>query len=103
MEAMTRPCLAPFCEARSVAVIGASSDPSKVGGSVLANLRAGGYAGRIIAVNATRAVGRGVRGVPWVLDVAEPIDLAVVAVPAPAVLDALKQCVTRRIPAAVVI
>jgi acetyl coenzyme A synthetase (ADP forming)-like protein len=103
MEAMTRPGLDPFFEARSVAVIGASSDPSKVGGSVLANLRAGGYAGRIIAVNATRAVVQGLPAVASVLDVAEPIDLAVVAVPAPTVLDALKQCVTRRIAAAVVI
>src|SRR4030095_9932550 len=103
MEAMTRPGLDPFFEARSVAVIGASSDPSKVGGSVLANLRAGGYAGRIIAVNATRAVVQGLPAVASVLDVAEAIDLAVVAVPAPAVLDALKQCVTRRIAAAVVI
>ena len=57
----------------------------------------------IIAVNATRAVVQGLPAVASVLDVAEPIDLAVVAVPAPAVLDALKQCVTRRIPAAVVI
>ena len=100
---MTRPGLAPFFEARAVAVIGASADPSKVGGSVLANLKAGGYAGRIIAVNATRAVVQGLPAVASVLDVAEPIDLAVVAVPAPAVLDALKQCVTRGIPAAVVI
>src|SRR4030095_945108 len=103
MEAMTRPCLAPFCEARSVAVFGASSDPSKVGGSVLANLRAGGFAGRIIAVNATQAVVQGLPAVASVLDVAEPIDLAVVAVPAPTGRDALKQCVPRRIAAAVVI
>src|SRR4029453_3446801 len=88
---------------RSVAVIGASSDPSKVGGSVLANLKAGGYAGRIIAVNATRAVVQGLPAVASVLDVAEPMDLAVVAVPAPAVLAPPNRCVTRRIPAAVVI
>ena len=103
MGAMTRPGLAPFFDARAVAVIGASADPSKVGGSVLANLKAGGFPGRIIAVNATRAVVQGLPAVPSILDVAEPIDLAVVAVPAPAVLDALKQCVTRGVPAAVVI
>ena len=37
--------LAAFFDPRSVAVIGASRDPAKVGGSVLANLRAAGFAG----------------------------------------------------------
>jgi acyl-CoA synthetase (NDP forming) len=36
--------LAPFFDVKSIAVIGASADPSKVGGSVLANLRAAGFA-----------------------------------------------------------
>jgi acyl-CoA synthetase (NDP forming) len=84
-------------------VIGASSDPSKVGGSVLANLTAGGFGGRIVAVNPTRALVQGLPAAASILDVADPIDLAVIAVPAPAVLDALKQCVTRQVPAAVVI
>jgi ATP-grasp domain/CoA binding domain len=42
-----------------VAVIGASADPSKVGGSVLANLKAGGFPGRLVAVNAARSVVQG--------------------------------------------
>ena len=53
---------------------------------MLANLQAGGFAGRIVPVNATRAVVQGLPAVASVLDVAEPIDLAVIAVPAPAVL-----------------
>ena len=43
--------LAAFFEPRSVAVIGASRDPSKVGGSVLANLRAAGFPGRVVPIN----------------------------------------------------
>ena len=50
---MTGP-LAPFFTPRSVAVIGASRDPAKVGGSVVANLKAGGFAGRTL----TRPPGR---------------------------------------------
>ena len=100
---MTRPGLTPFFEASSVAVIGASADPSKVGGSVLANLKAAGFPGRLIAVNATRPVVQGLPAVASILDVSEPIDLAVLAVPAPAVLPTLKQCVTKGVPAAVVI
>jgi acyl-CoA synthetase (NDP forming) len=100
---MTRPDLAPFFEADAVAVIGASGDPSKVGGSVLANLKAGGFAGRLVAVNAARPVVQGLPAVPSILEVAEPIDLAVVAVPALSVLPTLKQCVTKGVRAAVVI
>jgi acetyltransferase len=100
---VTRPGLTPFFDARAVAVIGASADPSKVGGSVLANLRAGGFPGRLFAVNATRPVVQGIAAVPSILDVTEPIDLAVIAVPAASVLATLKQCVTKGVPAAVVI
>ena len=94
--------LAPFFDARSVAVIGASADPSKVGGSVLANLRAGGFAGRLVPVNATRAVVQGLAAVPSIMD-AEPVDIAVVALPAPAVLPALQQCAAHGVKGAVVL
>jgi len=100
---VTRPGLGPFFDARAVAVIGASADPSKVGGSVLANLKAAGFPGRLVAVNAARAIVQGLPAVASILDVSEPIDLAVLAVPAPAVLPTLKQCVTKGVPAAVVI
>ena len=40
--------LVPFLDPGSVAVIGASRDPFKVGGSVVANLRSAGFRGRII-------------------------------------------------------
>jgi acyl-CoA synthetase (NDP forming) len=49
---VTRPTLAPFLDPNSVAVIGASRDPGKVGGSVLANLRAARFAERIVPINA---------------------------------------------------
>ena len=61
---MTRPPLTPFFETRSVAVVGASADPSKVGGSVLANLRAAGFPGPIVPVNATRKVVQGLPAIP---------------------------------------
>jgi acetyltransferase len=103
VRVVTRPGLGPFFDAQAVAVIGASADPSKVGGSVLANLKAAGFPGRIVAVNANRSVVQGLPAVPSILDAAGPIDLAVVAVPAPAVLSTLKQCVTAGVAAAVVI
>ncbi len=47
----------------AVAVVGAAADPSKVGGSVLAGFRAGGFAGRIVPVNRARAEVQGLAAV----------------------------------------
>lgn len=94
--------LSVLFDAASVAVVGASNDPSKVGGSVLANLRAGGFAGRIVAVN--RARDR-VQGMPAVaaITTAGPVDVAVIAVPADAVLPSLRECAATGVRAAVVL
>jgi acetate---CoA ligase (ADP-forming) len=94
--------LTAFFDARSVAVIGASADPSKVGGAVLANLVAGRFTGRVVPVNASQSIVQGLRAVPSILD-ADPVDVAVIAVPAPAVLPALQQCATRGVKGAVVL
>ncbi len=101
--AATRPALDGFFAPRSVAVIGASRDPAKVGGSVLANLRSAGFEGRIIPVNERADVVQGLPAAPSILVADGPIDLAVLAVPAPEVLPALEQCVARGVGAAVVI
>jgi acyl-CoA synthetase (NDP forming) len=98
-----RPSLDAFFHPRAVAVVGASHDPSKVGGSVLANLRAGGFTGRIAAVNAARASVQGLPAKRSLLEVEELVDLVVVAVPAACVQTVLEQCVTRSIPAVIVI
>jgi acetyltransferase len=95
--------LAPFLAPESVAVVGASRDPSKIGGSVLANLRSAGFPGRVIPVNARADVVQGLAAVPALLDVAGPVDLAVIAVPPAAVLDVLKQCAAKGVGGAVVI
>src|SRR5512132_2793355 len=102
MGSAPRP-LAPFFEPESVAVVGASRDPSKVGGSVLANLRSARFGGRVIPINARADVVQGLPALPSLLDVAEPVDLAVIAVPPTAVLDALKQCAAHGVGGAVVI
>ena len=100
---MTAPALAALFEARAVAIVGASADPTKVGGSVLANLRAGGFPGRIVPINRCRAEVQGLAALPSMRDVDGPIDVAVIAVPADDVLSTLKDCVAKDVPAAVVI
>ncbi|HEU5322451.1 MAG TPA: CoA-binding protein, partial [Methylomirabilota bacterium] len=100
---MSRPSLAPFFDPGSVAVIGASADPTKIGGSVLANLVAGGFTGAIVAVNARRSTVQGRPALKSVRETPAPIDLAVIAVPAPAVLPVLAECVAAGVRGAVVI
>jgi acetyltransferase len=86
-----------------VAVIGASRDPYKVGGSVVANLRSAGFRGRIIPVNSRADSVQGLPAFRALLDVDGIVDLAVIAVPAADVLPALKQCAAKKVGGAVVI
>ena len=87
----------------SVVVIGASRRREAIGRVILENIRGGGYAGRLYTVN-PRA--RQIDGDPClasVLDLPEPADLAVIAVPAPAVLGVAEQCGQRGVHSLVVI
>ncbi len=97
--ASLRHVLAP----ESVVVIGASRRPGTVGRAILDNIRAGGYSGRVYAVNPrARQIG-GEHCLASVLDLPEPADLAVIAVPAAAVLDVAQQCGQRGVRALIVI
>ena len=88
---------------RSIAVIGASANPTKIGHAVLRHLLAGNFAGPVYPVNAERRSVRGVRAYPSVLDIPDPVDLAVVAVPAARVDDVLDACLAKGVKALVVV
>ncbi len=97
--ASLRHVLAP----ESVVVIGASRRRGTAGRAILDNIRAGGYAGRLYTVNPrARQIG-GERCLASVLDLPEPVDLAVIALPAAAVLDTAQQCGQRGVRSLVVI
>ncbi|WP_225447263.1 GNAT family N-acetyltransferase [Streptacidiphilus sp. PB12-B1b] len=86
----TKRLLAP----RSVAVVGAGRGAVGVGRSVLRNLGRAGFTGALYAVN-RRAAGSDFDGVPVyasIGDIAEPVDLAVVAVPADEVPAVVAAC-----------
>ncbi|NLG54534.1 MAG: GNAT family N-acetyltransferase, partial [Rhodococcus sp.] len=88
---------------RSVAVIGASSDPSKVGNVVLTNLLRGGFTGPVYPVNAEHRAVRGVRAYPTLRDVPDDVDLAIVAVPAEAIDAVLDDCLAKGVKGLVVV
>jgi acyl-CoA synthetase (NDP forming) len=81
-----------FFNPRHVAVIGASRTPGKLGHTVLRNLLAGGFEGRVSAVNASGEDIAGASGYRRIGDVPQPVDCAFLAIPAAASVDALAQC-----------
>lgn len=87
----------------TVAVIGASRDPSKVGHAIFQNILAGGFQGAVHPVNPTARAISGVRAYPSVLDIPDPVDLAIVITPARFVPDVLDQCGQRGVRGVVVI
>lgn len=88
---------------KSVAVIGASRDPERVGGKVFRNLLFAGFSGVVFPVNPkTTSVG-GVLSYPTVEHVPGDVDLAVIIVPAAQVLEVLDQCARKGVIGVIVI
>jgi acetyl coenzyme A synthetase (ADP forming)-like protein len=87
----------------SIAVVGASRRRDTVGGKLLHNLLSGGYGGALYAVTPRAHEVQGLPAFASVADLPEPVDLAVIAVPAPAVVDVAKACATRAVRALVVL
>lgn len=95
--------VARLLEPRSVAVIGAGRRPGSIGHEVLRQLLAGQFAGPVYAVNPEATHVASVPAWPSILDVPTQVDLAVVAVPAADVLDAVEECARARVGALVVV
>jgi acyl-CoA synthetase (NDP forming)/RimJ/RimL family protein N-acetyltransferase len=82
----------PILQPRSVALVGASRRPGTIGAALLENLRRSGFTGPIHAVNPHAERVAGVPSHPTVEAIGEPVDLALVAVPAAAVPDVVRDC-----------
>lgn len=87
---------------RSIAVVGASTQPDKVGGMPIRLLRELGYEGRLYPVNPSAGEVQGLRAYGSLSDIDEPVDLAIVAVPASASQDVMAQLAGNGTRAAVV-
>ncbi len=94
-----RPIFAP----RSVAVVGASRRPGSLGHALLANLRTTGFTGALHPVNPHADELQGLRCHPTVRAIGEPVDLAVIAVPAAQVETVVRDCADARVRAVIVI
>ena len=87
----------------AVAVIGASTEEGKIGNSVMKNLINGGYKGEIYPINPSASEIMGRKAYKSVKDVPGKIDVAVFAIPAKFVAQALVEVGEKRIPGAVLI
>src|SRR5689334_21685145 len=81
-----------FFAPKSIALIGASRDLEKIPGRLLSMLRKNEFPGKIYPVNPNYGDIDGLKCYPSIADIGQPIDLAIVIIPAKAVLGALKQC-----------
>ena len=92
-----------FFEPQAVAVIGASRKRGSIAGEVFHNLISYPFRGPVYPVNPAAEVVQGVPAYPTVENIPGPIDLAVIVVPAPNVLDVARSCARKGVRALVVI
>ncbi len=88
---------------RSIAVIGASREPTKLGHVVLNHLLRGDFTGPVYPVNPAAGSVQGVRAYACVADIPDPVDLAVVTVPARNVAEVVEKCRAKGVHGLVVI
>ncbi len=81
---------------QSIAVVGASSG-RKIGGVVVRNLQLSGYKGKIFPVNPTEREILGLKAYPNVREIPEPVDYAIIMVPAAVVLGVIDDCAAKRV------
>jgi acyl-CoA synthetase (NDP forming) len=93
--------LAKLLNPQSVAVIGASDDPSRIGGRPIAFMRSQGYQGKIFPVNPNRTTVQGLTAYPNVAALPETPDVAIVIVPASAALESVTALAERGCAAAI--
>src|SRR5258706_15267913 len=95
--------LDPFFAPDSIALIGASRDQEKIPGRLLSMLRKNEFPGKIYPVNPNYGDIDGLKCFSSIADVGQPIDLAIVIIPARAVLGAFEQCAAVGVKNAVII
>ncbi len=94
--------LGPLLNPGSVAIIGASDNPARIGGRPLRYMRDAGFSGRIYPVNPNRESVQGLPAFASITAVPEPVDTAIIAVAAPAVVDIAEACAAANVKAVII-
>lgn len=88
---------------QSIAIVGASAAPEKVGSVCLSNLLEAGFKGRVYPVNPGLSEVVGVKAYPTIRAIPDEIDLALIAIPAPLTVDTVEECAVKGVKVAIVI
>jgi acyl-CoA synthetase (NDP forming) len=88
---------------QSVAVVGASDVPGKWGNHILTSIIGWSYRGKVYPVNPKKERILDLPSYPNLTAIPEPVDLAIIVIPAPLIPEAMRECVAKGISAAVVI
>ncbi|MEW6673912.1 MAG: acetate--CoA ligase family protein [Thermodesulfobacteriota bacterium] len=97
LERDLRRKMRPFFEPRGVAIIGASGVPGKPGHEVIRNILENGFIGRIYPVNPKGGEILGIKVLTSITSLPDPVDIAVILLPAAATPQAMKECAERGI------
>ena len=92
-----------FFNPKSVAVIGASRNPAKIGHIVLKNFAEEGFAGKVYPINPEADKILNLKAYPSIKGVPEEIDLAVILTPAKFVSKVLKECTEKKVKSVAII
>ncbi len=92
-----------FFNPKTIAIIGASDRQHSVGGAIFSNIKNSAWRGKLFAVNNRAAIVGGQKTFAAISDIGERVDLAIIATPAPVVLDVLSDCAKAGASAAVIV
>src|SRR4029079_3336376 len=92
-----------FFAPQNVAVIGASEKEGSVGRTILWNLIGNPFGGTVFPVNPNRPSVVGIKAYPSVADVPGPVDLAIIATPAPTVPGIIRECADAGVQGAIIL
>jgi acetyltransferase len=88
---------------KTVAVIGATEKPGSVGRTLLWNLISSPFGGAVFPINPKRPSVLGIQAYPSIADAPAPVELAVIATPAPTVPAIIAQCAAAGVKGAIII
>jgi len=94
--------LAPLFEPRVIAIIGASDDIHKFGGRPIRFMKEAGFTGTIYPINPRGGMIQGIQAYKNIREVPEVVDLCIGTVPAPVVVEAVRNCATAGVRTAVI-
>jgi len=101
---LNRKDLEPFFTPKSIAVIGASRSPGKIGHEILRNIKLSGYKGEVYPINPNAKEILGFESYKSLDDLETgSVDLAIIVIPATAVENVVQECVRKKVPAAIII